>query len=55
LRLLRESRLNHLSKLAFEWVYWHALLPGRALPGISAQMQLAGKELDAISMERSTH
>ena len=29
LPLLRESRLNHLGKLAFQWVYWHALLPGR--------------------------
>lgn len=54
LRLLRESRLNHLGKLAFEWIYWHVLLPGRPMPGISAQMQLAGKELDVIAMERST-
>jgi sulfide:quinone oxidoreductase len=54
LRLLRESRLNHLGKLAFEWLYWHVLLPGRPMPGISAQMQLAGKELDAIATERST-
>lgn len=54
LRLLRESRLNHLGKLAFEWIYWHALLPGRSMPRISARMQLAGKELDAMTMERST-
>jgi sulfide:quinone oxidoreductase len=53
LRLLRESRLNHLGKLAFEWIYWHLLLPGHAMPGISAQMQLAGKELDAATLERS--
>ena len=54
LRLLRESRLNHLGKLAFEWMYWHVVLPGRSVPGISAQMQLAGKRLDAITTERST-
>ena len=54
LRLLRESRLNHYGKLAFEWIYWHVLLPGRAMRGISAEMQLAGKELDALTMERST-
>ena len=54
LRLLRESRLNHLGKLAFEWIYWHVLLPGRPMPGITAQMQLAGKKLDASAMERST-
>ena len=33
LPLLRESRLNHLGKLAFQWVYWHALLPGHEIPG----------------------
>jgi sulfide:quinone oxidoreductase len=33
LRLLEESRLNHLGKLAFEWIYWHVLLPGRPCPG----------------------
>jgi sulfide:quinone oxidoreductase len=53
LSLLRESRLNHLGKLAFEWMYWHVLLPGRPIPGVGAQMQLAGKDLDAITMERS--
>ncbi len=44
LPLLRESRLNHLGKLAFEWVYWHALLPGRGIPGIGPAMPTAGKE-----------
>ena len=41
--LLRESRLNHLGKLMFQWVYWHALLPGRELPGIGPAMPDAGK------------
>src|SRR5512132_4216098 len=44
LPLLRESRLNHLGKLAFQWVYWHALLPGRELPGIGPTMPTAGKK-----------
>jgi sulfide:quinone oxidoreductase len=44
LPLLRESRLNHLGKLAFQWVYWHALLPGRELPGIGPAMPTAGKK-----------
>ncbi len=39
LPLLREARRNHFGKLMFEWVYWHLLVPGRALPGISAQMR----------------
>jgi hypothetical protein len=43
LPLLRESRLNHLGKLLFQWVYWHALLPGRELPGIGPAMPTAGK------------
>jgi sulfide:quinone oxidoreductase len=46
LPLLRESRLNHLSKLAFQWIYWHALLPGRTLPGIGPRMPKAGKDLE---------
>jgi len=44
LPLLAQSRLNHMAKLAFEWNYWHVLLPGHDLPGISSQMQLAGKQ-----------
>jgi sulfide:quinone oxidoreductase len=43
LPLLRESRVNHLGKLAFEWLYWHALLPGRELPMIGPAMPTAGK------------
>jgi len=43
LPLLKESRLSHAGKLAFQWLYWHMLLPGRDIPGISASMTLAGK------------
>jgi sulfide:quinone oxidoreductase len=42
--LLQESRLNHMGKLMFQWMYWHLLLPGRDIPGISPQMQMAGKK-----------
>jgi sulfide:quinone oxidoreductase len=48
LPLLRESRLNHLGKLAFQWVYWHALLPGREIPGIGPTMPVAGKKHVAV-------
>jgi len=44
LPLLRESRVNHLGKLAFQQLYWHSLLPGRDLPGISAAMPRRGKK-----------
>ena len=43
LPLLRESRLNHLGKLMFQWFYWHALLPGREIPGVGPAMPTAGK------------
>jgi len=43
LPLLRQSRLNHLGKLMFQWVYWHALLPGREIPGIGPAMPTRGK------------
>jgi sulfide:quinone oxidoreductase len=41
--LLRESRFNHLGKLLFQPIYWHALLPGRELPGLGPAMPNAGK------------
>ena len=43
LPLLKESHLNHLGKLMFQWFYWHALLPGHSVPGITAAMPAAGK------------
>jgi sulfide:quinone oxidoreductase len=49
LPLLRESRLNHLGKLMFQWVYWHALLPGREIPGIGPAMPTAGKRHETIN------
>ncbi|HET8979642.1 MAG TPA: FAD/NAD(P)-binding oxidoreductase [Solirubrobacteraceae bacterium] len=47
LPLLRESGLNHMAKLAFQWLYWHMLLPGHDLPGIGSEFQIAGKETGA--------
>jgi sulfide:quinone oxidoreductase len=46
LPLLKESRLNHLGKLMFQWLYWHVLLPGREIPGLGAGMPRAGKQLN---------
>jgi sulfide:quinone oxidoreductase len=45
LSLLKESRLNHYAKLAFKWVYWNILLPGRKLP-VTAYMSMRGKKQD---------
>ncbi len=44
LPLLKESRLNHLGKLMFQWFYWHVLLPGRDVPGLGSDMPQRGKE-----------
>ncbi|MFI5065595.1 MAG: NAD(P)/FAD-dependent oxidoreductase [Streptosporangiales bacterium] len=49
LPLLRESRLNHLGKLAFQQFYWHILLPGRDVPGISPGMPRRGKTAGAAA------
>lgn len=42
LRLLTRSRVNHWGKLAFEFIYWHVLLPGRRLP-VPLTMSMTGK------------
>ncbi|HEV7195824.1 MAG TPA: FAD/NAD(P)-binding oxidoreductase [Pedococcus sp.] len=41
-QLLKETRTNHLGKLAFRWLYWNVLLPGRPLP-LPTSMSMAGK------------
>lgn len=43
LPLLKPSRLNHMGKLAFRWIYWNLLLKGRPIPFIPAKMKKAGK------------
>ena len=43
LSLLKETRMNHIGKMAFKWVYWNMLLPGKDLPGVTTQMTLRGK------------
>ena len=50
--LLKESRLNHWGKLAFRWVYWNALLPGRPIP-ISERMSMAGKIQPDLAQTKS--
>ena len=52
LPLLAESRLNHLGKLMFQWFYWHGLLPGRDVPGISSAMPSSGKIPTQVSDSR---
>lgn len=40
--LLKETRFNHMGKLAFEQIYWQMLLPGRQLP-VPTLMSMHGK------------
>jgi sulfide:quinone oxidoreductase len=40
--LLKETRENHWGKLAFRWMYWNVLLPGRPMP-LSPEMTMTGK------------
>lgn len=40
--LLKESRINHMGKLIFKWIYWNILLKGRKLP-VTDHMSMTGK------------
>lgn len=46
LRLLKESRMNHMGKLAFRWIYWNVLLKGTHIPFVSATMSENGKQYE---------
>ncbi len=51
--LLEESTVNHLGKLAFRWMYWNGLLPGRPIP-LPAHMTMMGKHaIDSATKEDS--
>jgi sulfide:quinone oxidoreductase len=50
--LLTESRRNHWGKLAFRWIYWHLLLPGRPIP-LPGHMSMAGKH-QPVNTEKET-
>ena len=54
LPLLRESRINHWGKLMFQWAYWHTLLPGRDIPGITPAMPTSGKQRPTEGQETRT-
>ncbi|HAS35962.1 MAG TPA: oxidoreductase [Flavobacteriales bacterium] len=46
LRLLKESRMNHMGKLAFRWIYWNMMIKGRHIPFISPVMNEEGHDID---------
>jgi len=45
LSLLKESRTNHMGKMAFRWIYWNMLIKGVHIPFVSATMSKKGKKL----------
>lgn len=45
LRLLRASWKNHAGKLAFRYLYWYRLIPGKSIPFIADKMSLHGKKI----------
>jgi sulfide:quinone oxidoreductase len=47
--LLKESRTNHMGKLAFRWLYWNRLLPGKSL-FVSNGLSMKGKQQPAEAL-----
>jgi sulfide:quinone oxidoreductase len=52
--LLKETRMNHVGKMAFKWIYWNMLLPGKDLPGVTTQLTLRGKREWAKGIDTQT-
>jgi sulfide:quinone oxidoreductase len=46
--LLKETRINHLGKLAFKPIYWNMLLPGRRIPLVGSRMSTSGKRMEVL-------
>ena len=46
LTLLKESRMNHMGKLAFKWIYWNLLITGKHIPFVTNEMNEAGKHFE---------
>jgi len=43
--LLKETRLNHMGKMAFRHIYWNMLLRGIPIPTVPPNMKTSGKKL----------
>lgn len=52
--LLKETRANHLGKMAFRWLYWNVLLPGHSMP-VPTQMSMVGKTINAATHHSSNN
>lgn len=47
--LLKETRINHMGKMAFKHIYWNLLLKGTPIPTVPPHMKTAGKKLDSLN------
>jgi sulfide:quinone oxidoreductase len=52
--LLENTHMNHVGKMAFKWVYWNMLLPGRLpmVPLLPSHMNFLGKDLSTAPQMR---
>lgn len=46
LKLLKETQMNHMGKMAFKWIYWNMLIQGRHIPFVSTELDLKGKDIE---------
>lgn len=44
-QLLKETKMNHLGKMAFKHIYWNMLLKGIPIPTVTPNMKKTGKKL----------
>ena len=49
LKLLKESRMNHMGKMAFRWIYWNMLIKGKHIPFVSSKMSEKGKVYEEVN------
>lgn len=49
--LLKETRLNHIGKLAFKYIYWNLLLKALPIPFIPHHMSMAGKVSETKTLQ----
>jgi sulfide:quinone oxidoreductase len=50
--LLKETRMNHIGKVGFRWLYWNMLIKGRELP-LESRMSMAGKYIPELQEKES--
>lgn len=47
--LLKETKINHMGKMAFRHIYWNMLLKGIPIPTVPPNMKTSGKKMKALT------